>query len=196
MQLQGLKPLYISMRQQNIDRCRFSFQFRKTVFDVLFFIDEKPFQLIFGAKGKNFYFERNVTEGFQINTGFDPKTYSKLCEVLGLKYDPNNPFSPKYLFEEFNNRVPDNISIRNVPTTSQISQYRDIKEEADKIYFWRWTFHDGKKSNVKPKNLDKTRALLGYEAYETCKKRNISSCWTDDPAKENKDTEYMNQIYN
>ena len=29
MQLQGLKPLYASMKQQNIDRCRFTFRLGK-----------------------------------------------------------------------------------------------------------------------------------------------------------------------
>ncbi|NGY93862.1 hypothetical protein F3K44_31335 [Bacillus megaterium] len=65
MQLQGLKPLYVSMKQQNIDRCRFTFQFRKTVFDVLFFIDEKPFQLIFGAKERIFILNVMSLKGFK-----------------------------------------------------------------------------------------------------------------------------------
>ncbi|KMN92413.1 DUF6037 family protein [Priestia aryabhattai] len=195
MQLPGLKPLYASMKQQNIDRCRFTFSFRKTVFDVMFFIDEKPYELLFGAKGKNFFFERTVNEGFKINTGFDRETYSELCKVLGLKYDPNNPFSPKYLFEEFNNRVPNNVALSDVPTTAQISTYRNIEEEPDKIYFWRWIFHDGIKSNAKPENLDKTRRLLGLKAYNACKKRNISSGWSADPAKEKRDSKYINRIY-
>ena len=120
-------------------------------------------------KGRTF-FERTVHEGFKINTGFDRETYSELCRVLGLKYDPNNPFSPKYLFEEFDNKVPSSVALRDVPTTAQISTYRNIEEEPDKIYFWRWIFHDGIKSNAKPENLDKTRRLLGLKAYNACKR--------------------------
>lgn len=195
MKIEGLKPLYSSMKQQNIDRCRFTFQFRGTFFDVIFFIDEEPYKLIFGAKRKNFYFERIVNAGFNIDTRFDPETYSELCKVLNLKYDPDNPFSPRYLFEEFNNNIPQNISKKDIPATYQIAPYVNIKEDAHKIYFWYWKFHDGVTSNASPENLEKTQQLLGDKAFINCKKKNVSSCWTDDPALDNKDIEEFNNIY-
>ncbi|MDC7783923.1 DUF6037 family protein [Priestia megaterium] len=195
MQLQGLKPLYISMKQQNIDRCRFTFSFRGTVFDVLFFIDESPYKLLFGAKGTRFSFTLAVEGGFTIQAFLDNEILSKLCKVLGLQYDPNNPFSTKYFFEEFNNRIPGKISKKDIPAPYEIAPYVNIKEDAEKVYFRNWRFHDGIKSNVRPENLEKTKLLLGNKIYINCKKKNVSSCWTDDPALDNKDIEDFNKIY-
>ncbi|MEH7231582.1 DUF6037 family protein, partial [Bacillus safensis] len=63
---------------------------------------------------------------------------------------------------------------------ADIAPYRKIVEEENKIYFYKWITHDGIKSNATTENLEKTRLLIGEEAYRTCKERNISSGWTDD----------------
>ncbi len=49
MQLTGLIPLFRSMRQQEIHRYRFPFQYNQLRFDVFFLTDVKPFVLMFGA---------------------------------------------------------------------------------------------------------------------------------------------------
>jgi len=188
--LEGIKELYSSMKNQNIDKTRFTFTFHKTQFDVLFFIDSDPFELVFGAKGKNFFFSHDVKKGFNINDNLDSAIYRKLCEVLELKNDPNNRFQPKYFFEAFNQVIPKQASTSDMPTTSQIATYRDIKDEAHKFYFTHWIHHNGKTGNASPENLEKTRLLLGEKAYETCKRRNISSAWTDIELQENKDTAF------
>lgn len=61
--------------------------------------------------------------------------------------------------------------------------HRDV-EEADKVYFERFLPHNGINSNASEPNLDKTRRLLGEEIYRACRERNISSCWTTDPAQQ------------
>ena len=195
MELQGLKSLYISMKQQNIDRCRFTFPFRGTVFDVLFFIDENPYKLLFGAKGTRFSFSLDVKKGFTIKTFLDKEILNKLYKVLGLQPDPNNPFSTKNFFTEFNKKIPEEISKKDIPTPYQIAPYVNIKEDSDKVYFRNWRFHDGENSNVRLVNLEKTKMLLGNEIYINCKNKNVSSCWTDDPAAENIDINEFNKIY-
>ena len=51
--------------------------------------------------------------------------------------------------------------------------------ESDKIYFKGWRSHETDGRHVQ--NLEKTRRWLGDEAYEYCKKYNISSCWSEHP---------------
>lgn len=53
-------------------------------------------------------------------------------------------------------------------------------EEAEKIYFCGWFDNDKVGKKVRPENLEKTKEILGTDAYLMCKKNNISSKWTDD----------------
>ena len=181
MKLDGLINLYRSMKDQEIDRYRFEYRHGKALFDVFFFIDESPFVLLFGAKGEAFSFEMEVKEGFNISPKLDNQTYRDLCRILGLKYDPNNPFSPKEFFEQFNKHIPPSASKTSEAEPQHIAQYRSVAEEEDKIYFLGWRNNDIRGERVRETNLRKTRDLLGQKAYERCKSKNISSCWTDDP---------------
>ncbi|ANV74353.1 DUF6037 family protein [Bacillus cereus] len=182
MKLDGLVDLYEDMKKQGLTRYRFDFTFNKVTFDVFFFIDEKPFKLMFGAKMKNFYFELVVNPGFKINTFLNEK-YNELCKVLGLKYDEDNPFQSSYFFAEFNKKIPTKINVNNQLQPHEVAQYRKDVEEFEKIYFWGWLTHANTDRNVTPENLKKTKRWLGIDAYKTCQKNNISSRWTDDRSK-------------
>ncbi|WP_028401076.1 DUF6037 family protein [Ectobacillus panaciterrae] len=182
MRLDGLIPLYRDMKDQGLNRYKFDFIFNKVHFDVFFFIDESPFKLMFGVKMKNFYFEIDLHKGFKINTYLGEK-YGELCKVLGLEYDPNSSFKSSYFFQEFNQKIPSNAHRNSYPKPYEVALYRRDVEEADKIYFWGWLSHETTGKNVRPENLEKTRILLGVDAYEACKRNNISSKWTDDKRK-------------
>ena len=186
MKLDGLIALYKSMKNQEIDRYRFVYKHGKALFDVFFFIDESPFVLLFGVKGGALSFEVEVKKGFNINPKLDNQTYKELCRILGLKFDPNNPFSPKKFFETFNKSIPKSASKKSEVKPQHIAQYRSIAEEEDKIYFLGWRDNKKRGERVSETNLKKTRDLLGKKAYECCKSKNISSCWTDDPGKAKK----------
>jgi Family of unknown function (DUF6037) len=186
MKLDGLVDLYRSMKVQGIDRYRFEYRHGRAIFDVFFFIDESPFILLFGAKGEAFSFEVEVEVGFNINPTLDSNTYKELCRVLGLEYDPNNPFSPKVFFDQFNQNVPHTASIHAKAEPHEIAQYRNVVEEEDKIYFLGWRNNDLRGERVSENNLTKTKDLLGQKAYNRCNSKNISSCWTDDASKAKK----------
>lgn len=186
MKLDGLVDLYRSMKDQGIDRYRFEYRHGRALFDVFFFIDESPFILLFGAKGEAFSFEVEVEAGFNINPTLDSTTYKELCRVLGLEYDPNNPFSPKGFFAQFNQNVPHAASINTKAEPHEIAQYRNVAEEEDKIYFLGWRNNDLRGERVSETNLTKTKDLLGQKAYNRCNSKNISSCWTDDASKAKK----------
>ncbi|TNI11214.1 DUF6037 family protein [Aeromonas veronii] len=186
MKLDGLVDLYRSMKDQGIDRYRFEYRHGRALFDVFFFIDNSPFILLFGAKGEAFSFDVEVKAGFNIDPTIDSDTYKELCKVLGLEYDPNHPFSPKGFFVQFNQNVPHTASVNAKAEPHEIAQYRKIAEEEDKIYFLGWRNNDLRGERVSETNLAKTKDLLGHKAYVRCNSKNISSCWTDDPAKAKK----------
>lgn len=53
MKLNNLVPLYRNMVEQKLDRVKFPYRHSNLHFDVFFFIDGKPFELLFGALGAN-----------------------------------------------------------------------------------------------------------------------------------------------
>lgn len=179
MKLEGLIPLYKSMKHQDIERYKFEYKAGKAVFDVYFFIDDSPYLLLFGVKSANFSFEIPVLNGFVISPMLDRETYTKLCEVLGLEYDPTRPFSPRNFFSEFNANIPANVNPLQKAKPHELASYRSLAEDEDKIYFVGWRDNLKWGTNVKISNLSKTRDLLGEKAYLRCMEKNISSCWTN-----------------
>jgi hypothetical protein len=180
MKIENLKKLSSSMRSEGLSRYKFEYKVGKAVFDIFFFIDTDPWELLFGAKGKNFSFTKEVNRGFIIDPSFDRETYKRLCEVLGLAYNPSRKFSPVKFFEEFNRNIPAKANPQNNPKPHNIAIYRKNVEESEKIYFCGWRDNASAGKKVTESNLEKTLKILGKEAYEICKNRNISSCWTDD----------------
>ena len=183
MKLDGLEAIYKGMKAQEIERYRFRYQCNKVTFEVFFFIDETPFKLLFGLIGGSFAFDLIVEKGFRINPILSKPIYSKLCEVLELNYDPNNPFSTAAFFREFDRQIPRTVNRRQKAQPHQVARFYPNVEEADKVYFIRWLYHDGIKSNATLENKEKTKLLLGFKAYEICSAKNISSCWCDAPSK-------------
>ncbi|EFU43417.1 hypothetical protein PVOR_03650 [Paenibacillus vortex V453] len=179
LKLTGLRELYADMRTKGIKRYKFGFTYNSVSFDIFFFADETPFKLMFGVKAHNFYFEVSVDKGFVIDTNLGDK-YTQLRKILGLQYDPDNPFKTFYFFSEFNNRIPKHADDKNKPEPSDIAYYRRDIEESEKIYFMGWRDNEKLKEKVSPENLYKTRMLLDYGAYLICKRKNISSRWTPD----------------
>lgn len=175
MILEGLRSLYKEMKNINLERYKIPFNYNNVSFDVFFFIDETPFILMFGVKALNFYFEVEVNNGFLINPILDKEVYYKLIEILNLNSNSNNPFKPQYFFEEFNKKIPGNISVNNKPKPHEIAQFRRDVEENEKIYFLGWKDNNLNNENVSPENLYKTKRLLGDNAFERCKRKNISS---------------------
>lgn len=179
MRLDGLAKLYNDMKANDIKRYKFIFSYNNVIFDVFFFVDEQPFKLAFGVKAENFYFELEVNRGFIINPNIGDK-YLKLIEVLGLKYNPQSPFKTIHFFSEFNQKVPQNADKKNKWQPHDTAYYKKNVEESEKIYFCGWFDNEKVGKHVKPKNLEKTKEVLGNEAYEMCSRKNISSCWTAD----------------
>ncbi len=57
--------------------------------------------------------------------------------------------------------------------------YRDVKD-AHKVHFCGWRDNTIRGDQLRAANLAKTRRCFGQVAHDLCKRRNLSSCWTDD----------------
>lgn len=181
--LNNLLPLYQDMKKGNKDRIRFPYKHGCVVFDVVFFIDERPFSLLFGAKQFNIVFELPVLPGFLVDCYFPSETYKALCSALGLTYDPGNPFSTSSFLSDFNLQIPSSMVGLSEPKPHELGEYRNDVEEREKKYFCGWRDNTSRGVTVTPKNLHKTKRLLGEKAFQVCQRKNLSSCWTDDKAK-------------
>ncbi|TEA09211.1 DUF6037 family protein [Mycobacteroides salmoniphilum] len=139
------------------------------------------------AKGlKPLAFVVQVLPGFRVRPWIanGKITIAKLKEILGVTSGGQKPFSLTNFLKEIDTSAPTHVRgvIRAQPEV--LARYHRDVEEADKVYFERFLPHNGINSNATVPNLDKTRRLLGEEIYRTCRERNISSCWTTDPAQQ------------
>lgn len=179
--LEGLKPLYREMRERNLSRCRFAFRRGRVNFDVYFFTDETPFSLLFGARAHNLAFELKVRQGFEVDTRIPDEQYPLLCRALDLHFDPANPFSPKAFLLDFGAALPASLPADAEVRPHELAIYRPKVDTRDGTYFCGWRDNTIRNQRVSEENLYKTRVLLGLKAYEVCKRKNISSCWSLDP---------------
>ncbi len=179
MQLTGLKSIQNSMRENNMNGGRFEFKYKNAHFKCLFYTDESPYILILAIQGTSFAMKVDVNPGYNIIPFINPKSkYYELIELLGLE-SSDEKFSPKAFFETVNAKLPQTVTLSDRPYTYEKAPYIDIAEEKDKVYFYKWQPHNNGKSGVTPENLEKTRDLISHEFYEICKRKNISSQWTD-----------------
>jgi len=178
IELNGLRPLHKSMLMQRISRQKFCYRHLAVEFDVYYFIDESPNELLFGAKGHNFAFTVIIQKGFKVAPYMKSEDYARLREILGIKGGSGNPFSISAFLMEFDKKIPTSASTPAIPEPHEISITRDV-DEAHKRFFFGWRDNKKRGEQVSEKNLKKTKELLGVPTYESCLKHNISSKWTD-----------------
>ncbi|MDK7355165.1 DUF6037 family protein [Peptoniphilus harei] len=173
----ALESLHNNMKLNDMERVVFPFRYNEKGFSCIFITDILPYRLYLSTLGDN-----PITFELKINNKYETSSYmndySKLIEYLELKYDPNHKFKPNDFFRSLNNNIPENCN--NAPNYKDViviaASHREI-EESDKIYFCGWKNNIVR--NVTDENLEKTRSAFGDELAELCKKKNISSRWTD-----------------
>lgn len=175
MKLYEIKPLLQDMGRNGAKIDKFIFKYNEVEFEVIVLIERSPFELLFGVIGYNYSFSLTLKAGYELQALPD-KVFFRLCDILKLKPSKEGLTSTKFL-EYVAKKIPPCYSGKKVqPHEVAIYKKRDVAEE-DKIYFCGWKFYSD--SEREAKNFDKTKKWLGDDAYEFCKKNNISSCWTD-----------------
>lgn len=180
MTLTGLVPLYQSIRHNNLTYALFDFKKNRITFHVMFDIEAKPYyKLIIIAQGSKFELQLDVKPGFVVNPYIDTKKYKQLTQLLNLKYDPNNKFSPIGFFEEFNSKIPLSYTKSDKTILLEFAENKYNIEKKKKVYFWgriNW-----KKRERSEKNTEKTRLLLPLISECIKDKIHISVAYTDVP---------------
>lgn len=181
MNLQHLPRLHASMIEQGLTKTKFDFHFRTLRFSVIYIAESRfPHELLFGCRAHNLFFVVNVSRDYRISTYLN-ESYGELVRALDLQPDPANPFKPAVFFEAFDEATPTATSPANTPSISDVALLSRDVEEADKVFFFGWLPHDGRKSGPSDANLTKTKRICGVKTYELCLRHHISSRWTDDP---------------
>lgn len=180
MRLEGLERLAASMRAQRLECQLFEHHDRRAAFDV-FFLLGAPSEMLIGARGAQPPLAIRIE--VQADGRFNPflgDQYGALCDFLGIRPNPDNPFFPTAFFQGIEMSLPLVAQHARVPAPQVVARYRDM-EEADKLYFIGWRHNTPRGTHVTAANLEKTRVLLGWRAFDACQSGNVSSCWTDDP---------------
>lgn len=173
----ALESLHNNMKLNDMERVVFPFKYNEKGFSCIFITDILPYRLYLSTLG-----EKAITFELEINKKYETSSYmedySELIKYLEIKYDLNHKFKPSDFFKSLNNNIPENCS--NQPNYRDVillaASHREI-EESNKIYFCGW--RNNKTGNVSDSNLEKTRSAFGDDLAELCKKKNISSRWTD-----------------
>lgn len=105
MKLTGLKPLYISIKRNNLTYGIFKYQVNKVSFEIFFDISTIPYQLGFIQRQSTFQLWIEIKNGFEVTPYIDENSYKNLIKILNLKFNPENHFSIKKFFEEFNTKI-------------------------------------------------------------------------------------------
>jgi len=173
------------MKNDEVKRYKFDFEYNNVNFDVIFFTDENPFILLFGAVGSGLCFEVNVNPGYNIDLMLSKDKYNILKKILHIPHGNTEIFRTKDFFNKFYLEIPKYNKRNSNVKPSDIAPYKkDIIDESEKIYFLGWRDNDLTNEKVSDRNIEKTRLLIGNYEAELCKRKNISSRWTNDRRKE------------
>jgi hypothetical protein len=168
------------MRAAGLTRYKWRFDHGAALFEVIFIVEDNPWEILLGAIDKDFAIVLPVRPPFQIQTDLSREEYRALCKALELTYDPNHPFRPASFFAHLNDNAPQVVEpMLGRVRPQDVLYYRRDVEECDKIYFCGWRDNTARGETVSPGNLEKTRQAFGPTISKFCEQRNISSRWTD-----------------
>ena len=186
MTIYQLRGLHRSMRKAGADVAAFDFVFEDVTSSVLFMTDVAPFRLVFYKRSSKERLEIEVVPGYMIRL-----TQSREAEIRRYFEMPTGGWQ-SMLFKRLADALRAQTPVEFVPLRASecqlIAKARKVPE-ADKIYFCGlrvWpaiNARNGEKQwRRNPRNLEKVK-LLDPQIYRDVKGRDISVCYTDDPAR-------------
>ena len=123
-----IAPLYRTMRASDVDIDRFSFAFAGAKFDVVFAINRKPFELMFGCVGHGkCNFILTMEKGYMLSPISD-EVFETLCRVLHLSYRGDRFTSYKFL-QHVASKVPQKYSGHKIQPHEVAQVRNDIPDK-------------------------------------------------------------------
>jgi len=173
------------MLRVGIDRAKFRVTHNHLAFAGVFLADSTPWQLGLACIGHNFTLRFDVSKRYEISTYIhDDATVEALRTALRTGAGSGHRFSPSEFLREIDAALPATMTKNDRPRPADMVLHRRDVEDAEKIYLCGWEAHErGGKRHVTAENLHKTRALLGDADYAWCQRNDVSTKWTDDPAR-------------
>lgn len=177
MYLEKLRYLHQLMTSVRLTRVYFDCNVMQIKLDVAFVAEQNLFRLFLGRQGV--WVSVPVMPGYQVNPVLPYQDYLKLLKLLGAD-GQQGKFRSGAFFQELGEVLPQTAEPKMLLRPHIASQLFGYVDEPGKHFFYGFA-ENSNSAEVSPKNLEKTRFLLGQEAYVLCKKMNLSSRWTDNP---------------
>lgn len=180
MHLPGLQRLHTSMQSVGIDRIQFQLTHNHLTFAGVFLADVSPFELAFGAIGHEFVLIYEVDGQYNALAYIkDAAVLEALKSALNTGQGSGHAFNPGQFLREIDDALPKHANPNHVPSYADVVRVYRYVEEANKVHFSGWHNNNIRGEKVRPKNLAKSRRLLGQQTHDFCKRNNLSSCWSD-----------------
>lgn len=131
---------------------------------------------------------KNNSGIYYINASLDYYEYQQLRNTLGIQdATSGEKFHYSKLFDELQKQsvsVIDHWNMARIVTVDDLPEAWKNKqvEDTEAKYFVGW-YQNPQGKHPRQSNLEKTRAWIGESFYQLCKKKRLSSCWSDDPSK-------------
>lgn len=106
----------------------------------------------------------------------EDSSYRRLCQILGLEYDPAHPFRPGDFISDIDSAAyaADNGVVVEAPPSS------DSTDDADRIYFVGY-YSNPWPNKPRAENKAKTREIFGLAAERDLTAKRISTKWSSKP---------------
>ncbi len=177
MRCPAFEPLINDMKNNNIDKEHYAFDYNGFRFDVILSFAHHGYELLVAIHTHNWGCVLTMNENYNIEVPDD--IYYSLCDLLNLNWNINH-FGSRTFLQLLSEHAPQRSNHQGVNYTElrNYLPYRNV-EEADKIYFRGWNDHliDHRTA----RNFDKTEYYFGKRVADYCRVNNISSLWTDIP---------------
>ena len=181
MEISRLCELYKKMKTHNMQHQKFEVKTGAVTFECLF--SAPPFELSLTTKGikKPEFFLFKVEQDFCIKTFLKVEDYRRLSNLLKTHGNSNNKLMTNEWFENIASQIP--VEVSPEPKQAEIYSLRRDLEEREKPYFVGWIIWKNKQKPSE-ENLLKTLMIIGEEAYEYSKKKEVSSRWSADASRQ------------
>lgn len=181
LKLSNIQILTNDMIIKRIDRQKINFIYNSKTVEIMYFIDTSPYEMIIGVRGTSVGFSTEVNKYGEVANWIE--NYYELCEALGIKPNQDKHFTPSVFFNMINNHIPTCAKEGFKPNHCDALNYCKNIYEANKIYFQGYRDNTKDGGNVSDRNYLKTMIAFGKDTADICRRKNVSTRWTD--SKEN-----------
>jgi len=188
MRCTAFEPLITDMKNNNIDKEHYHFDYNGFRFDVILSIVQSGYEILVAIHTENWGCVLNMNNNYYVEV--PDEVYYSLRNILHLDWNTNH-FNSKAFLQLLSERSPRHSNCQGVDYTElrQYLPYRQVDEQ-DKIYFCGWNDHI--RDHRHARNFDKTEFFFGKIVADYCRVHNISSMWSDIPRDEQRLTNPWN----